>query len=111
MGNQEKIKINNIPAILYGSASDRLYIYVHGKHSRKEDAEQFANIAIKSGFQVLSFDLPEHGERIFEPYPCTVQNSVHDLKEVYSFIKNKYESISLYACSLGAYFSLLAYRI
>jgi len=110
MGNQEKIKINNIPAILYGSASDRLFLYVHGKHSRKEDAEQFANIAIKSGFQVLSFDLPEHGERIFESYPCTVQNGVHDLKEVYSFVKNKYESISLYSCSLGAYFSLLAYR-
>lgn len=103
-------KINNIPAILYGSASDRLYLYVHGKQSRKEEAEHFANIAVKLGYQVLSFDLPEHGERISEPYPCYVQNGVRDLKEIYSFIKDKYKSVSLYACSLGAYFSLLAYR-
>ena len=107
---QEKIRINNIPAILYGSASDKLYLYVHGKYSRKEEAEHFASIAGRSGYQVLSFDLPEHGERTSEPYPCTVQNSVHDLKEVYSFIKNKYNNVSLYACSIGAYFSLLAYR-
>lgn len=107
---QEKIKINNIPAILYGSASDRLYLYVHGKQSKKEEAEHFANIAVKLGYQVLSFDLPEHGERISEPYPCSVQNGVRDLKEIYSFIKDKHKSISLYACSLGAYFSLLAYR-
>lgn len=110
MGRQEKIKINNIPAILYGSVSDRLYLYVHGKHSRKEEAEHFASIADKSDYQVLSFDLPEHGERVSEQYPCTVQNGVHDLNEIFSFIKNKYKSISLYACSIGVYFSLLAYR-
>ncbi|MDL2277321.1 alpha/beta hydrolase [Parabacteroides sp. OttesenSCG-928-G07] len=110
MDKQEKIRINHIPAILYGSDSDKLYLYVHGKHSRKEEAEHFANIAEKAGYQVLSFDLPEHGELISEPYPCTVQNSVRDLKEVYSFIKNRYNTISLHACSIGAYFSLLAYR-
>lgn len=110
MDIQEKIQINNIPAILYGSASDRLYLYVHGKQSRKEEAEHFANIAEKSGYQVLSFDLPEHGERASEQYSCTAQNGVHDLKEIYSFVKHKYKSISLYACSLGAYFNLLAYR-
>jgi esterase/lipase len=110
MNRQEKIQINNIPAILYGSASDRLYLYVHGKHSSKEEAERFANIATKSGYQVLSFDLPEHGERANEQYPCTAQNGVHDLNAIYSFIKNKYNSISLYACSLGAYFSLVAYQ-
>lgn len=107
---KQKIQINNIPAILYGSASDKLYLYIHGKHARKEEADQLACIAEKSGFQVLSFDLPEHGERIQEPYPCTVQNSVYDLKEVYSFVKDKYSHISLYACSLGAYFCLLAYQ-
>ena len=110
MDRQEKIQINNIPAILYGSASDRLYLYIHGRNSSKEEAEQFANIAIKSGYQVLSFDLPEHGERTNEQYPYTAQNGVHDLNAIYSFVKNKYNSISLYACSLGAYFSLVAYQ-
>lgn len=107
---QQKIQINDIPAILYGSASDKLYPYVHGKHTKKEEAGQFACLAEKSGFQVLSFDLPEHGERIHEPHPCNVQNSVNDLKEVYSFIKDKYSNISIYACSLGVYLSLIAYQ-
>lgn len=110
MDRQEKIQIKNIPAILYGSASDKLYLYIHGRHSRKEEAEHFASIAEKSDYQVLSFDLPEHGERVSEQYPCTAQNGVHDLNEIYSFIKNKYKSISLYACSIGVYFSLLTYR-
>lgn len=82
MDRQEKIKVNNIPAILYGPASDRLYLYVHGKLSRKEEAEHFASIAEKSGYQVLSFDLPEHGERASEQYSCTTQNGVHDLNDM-----------------------------
>ncbi|MDR2084481.1 MAG: alpha/beta hydrolase [Bacteroidales bacterium] len=110
MNRQNKIKINNISAILYGFASDKLYLYVHGKHSGKEEAEHFAYIAEKSGYQVLSFDLPEHGERLNESYPCTVQNAVSDLNGIYSFVQDKYKSISLYACSLGAYFSLSAYQ-
>lgn len=110
MDKKKKVQVNNIPAILYGSTSDKLYLYVHGKHSRKEEAEQFASIAEKSGFQVLSFDLPEYGERANKQYPCTVQNGIHDLNEIYSFIEGKYDSISLFACSLGAYFSLLTYQ-
>ena len=104
------MKIGNIPVVLYGSASDKLFLYVHGKHSRKEEAEYFAPIAERCGYQTLSFDLPEHGERAKESYPCSVQNGVRDLNEIYSFIKDKYSSISLYACSLGAYFSLVAFQ-
>ena len=107
---KEKFQIENIPAIVYGSASDRLYLFVHGRYSNKEEAENFANAAAGSGCQVLSFDLPEHGERQNEQYKCTVQNGIYDLGIIYSFIKNKYKSISLYACSLGAYFSLTAYQ-
>ena len=104
------MKIGNIPVVLYGSASDKLFLYVHGKHSRKEEAEYFAPIAERCGYQTLSFDLPEHGERAKESYPCSVQNGVRDLNEIYSFIKDKYSSISLYACSLGAYFSQVAFQ-
>ncbi|HNX23619.1 MAG TPA: alpha/beta hydrolase [Spirochaetota bacterium] len=107
---EKKIQIENIPAILYGTDSERLYIFVHGKYSKKEEAENFANIAVQLGYQVISFDLPEHGERGNEPYECTAQNGVHDLKIIYSFVKNKYRSFSLYACSLGVYFSLTAYQ-
>lgn len=107
---KEKLQIEHIPAILYGSNSDKLYLFIHGKHSKKEEAEDFANVATGFGYQVLSFDLPEHGERESQPYKCTVQNSINDLDSIYAFIKIRYTSISLYACSLGAYFSLVAYR-
>ncbi len=107
---KEKLYIENIPAILYGENSDKLYLFVHGKHSNKEEADDFANIATSFGYQVLSFDLPEHGERESQQYKCTVQNSVYDLTIIYSFIKNKYNDVSLYACSLGVYFSLVAYK-
>ncbi len=106
---KEKLQIENIPAVFYGEDSEKLYLFVHGKLSKKEEAENFANIAVNAGYQVLSFDLPEHGERKNHPYKCTVQNGVHDLTVIHEFIKNKFASISLYACSLGAYFSLVAY--
>lgn len=112
MANQikKKIRINNIPAILYGSGCNKLYLYVNGKHSRIEEAEHFASIVKKSSCQVLNFDFPEHGERTSEQHLCTIQNGIHDLNEVYSFVENKYNTISLYAHSITAYFSLFVYR-
>ena len=98
-----------IPAVLYGEPADTLFLFVHGKLSRKEEAETFAEDVVPLGYQVLAFDLPEHGERKGEDYPCTVRNGVHDLRTVYDSIKDSYRSVSLFACSLGAYFSLVAY--
>jgi len=107
---KEIIKIENIPAVLYGPDSDKIYLYVHGKHSYKEEAESFADVAVSRSYRVLSFDIPEHGEREGDSYKCSVQNGVHDLEVIYSYIKERYRDISLYACSLGACFSLMAYQ-
>ncbi|MFN1922390.1 hypothetical protein ACK2FT_15925 [Clostridioides difficile] len=46
-----------------GNPSSKLYIYIHGQCGNKEEAEAFANIAVPHEYQVLSVDLPEHGER------------------------------------------------
>ena len=104
----EKIEIAGIPAILWGDPSDRLYIHVHGKMSRKEYAESFAEIACEKGYQTLSFDLPDHGERIGQ-CRCDVWNGMRDLNAVADYAFDKWQHISLYACSLGAYFSLNTY--
>ena len=101
--------IAGIPALTYGTPSDKAFLYVHGRYSRKEEAESFARVVTPKGYQVVSFDLPEHGERAGESYPCTVQNGVRDLSAVYDAVTNAHRSLSLYACSLGAYFSLAAY--
>ena len=61
-----KIKISNIPAIVWGKESDKVYLFVHGKMSSKESAEVFAKIAEEKGYQTISFDLPQHGDRAHE---------------------------------------------
>ena len=109
---KQKFLIDGIPSILWGKASDKLFIAVHGNMSNKADTviEIFAEEAASRGCQVLSFDLPEHGERKAEPYACSVQNCVHDLGIIMSYAKTISEDISLFACSMGAYFSLLTFR-
>jgi len=67
---KEVLNIEGIPAILWGEKSNNIYIYAHGKMSSKNDAQGFAKKAEAKDFQVLSFDLPEHGERKDENYPC-----------------------------------------
>lgn len=105
----QKLYINNIPAIVWGKASPKVYLYVHGKMSCKENAENFARIAENKGWQTISFDLPEHGERKNENYPCNIWNGIHDLTEISNYVFVNWKQVSLYACSLGAYFSLHAY--
>lgn len=104
------LKIEHIPAILWGEKSDKIYVFVHGKMSCKEDAQGFAKIAAERGYQVLSFDLPEHGDRKEESYPCDVWNGVLELNIIGEYVKQNWNNINLFACSLGAYFSLLAYK-
>jgi hypothetical protein len=107
--NKRKL-INNIPALIWGPASERVYIYVHGKMGCKENAKKFAEIAIERGYQVISFDLPEHGERKNEDYPIMAWNAAKDLNSISDYVVKRWADINLYACSLGVYFSLLAYK-
>lgn len=107
--DKEILLIDDIPAILWGKTSEKIYIHVHGKMGRKEDAEQFAKIAENKGYQTLSFDLPEHGERIHNSYRCDVWNGMHDLNVIADYVFNKWNQVSFFANSLGAYFALNAY--
>ena len=49
--------------MVYGAPGEKGYIFVHGQNGHKEEAEAFAKNAVPAGYQVLSIDLPEHGER------------------------------------------------
>lgn len=106
---KEILLIGYIPAILWGKASEKVYIYVHGKMGRKESAEQFAKIAESKGYQTLSFDLPEHGERTGKAYRCDVWNGMRDLNAIADHVFGRWNQVSLFANSLGAYFALNAY--
>lgn len=107
---KETFFLNNIPVAVWGEPSDKVTLYVHGKMSSKESAVEFAEIASAQGYQTISFDLPEHGERVNQNYPCNLQNGIADLTEVGNYVFEKWSTVSLFACSLGAFFSLHAYR-
>ena len=111
--NIDRIKINKIPSIIWGEKSNKVFIAVHGNMSNKEDEviKIFAEKVASRGYQLLSFDLLEHGERKDnKEYLCKVQNCVKDLKQIIEYAKKNYQEINLWACSMGAYFSLLAYK-
>ena len=106
---QEKISLKGIPAIIWGEKSEKVYIHVHGKMSRKEYAEEFAAIAQEKGYQTISFDLPRHGERCDSKDRCDIWNGIRDLTAVGDYAFGHWKEVSLYACSLGAFFSLHAF--
>ena len=106
----EKIKLCNIPAIVWGEKSDKVYLFVHGKMSSKESAEAFAQIAAEKGYQTVSFDLSSHGERISENERCDIWNGIRDLAMAGDYVFANWKEVSLFGCSLGAYFCLHTYQ-
>ena len=104
----EKILVSGIPAIIWGEPSTQVYLHVHGKMSRKEYAAEFARIAEEKGYQTLSFDLPESGERLDgkDGKRLDVWDGTADVETMADYAFNHWERVSLYACSIGAYFSL-----
>ncbi len=89
----QTLNIGGIPAVIYGGESGQVYIFVHGMNGSKEEAEKFS----RHGVQVLAFDVPA-----FDPV-----NTLPALESVYDFAASHWESISLYAVSLGAWFSMV----
>ena len=108
MIKQKNFKINNIPVILWGDESENIILAVHGMMSNKADVpiEILAKISEKYSYQVLSFDLPKHGDRKNEITPLNPEVCTKELNEIYSVLKEKWHTISLFTNSIGTYFSL-----
>ena len=105
-----RIQVNEIPAILLGKDSKKLYLYIHGQGGYKEEAEMFSKIVNQYGWQVLSIDLPEHGERKNEINSFDPWHVVPELSMIMEYAKSKWEEISLFANSIGAWFSMLSFE-
>lgn len=106
---KEYMEIDNIPSIIWGVQSNRVYLYVHGQGGNKEEAAFFSEIVCQCGYQVLSIDLPEHGVRketevTFDPW-----HIVPELTMVIKYAQSHWENISLFANSIGAYFCMLSF--
>lgn len=106
----EHIYISQIPAIIWGAVSDQVYLYIHGQGGNKEEGRVLADIACCRGWQVLSIDLPGHGEQknstaAFDPW-----HVVPELSAVMGYAQDHWKTISLFANSIGAWFSMLSFR-
>ncbi|WMJ82941.1 alpha/beta hydrolase [Oscillospiraceae bacterium LTW-04] len=105
----EYIDINAIPAINWGDFTGNTILAVHGLMSHKADIDirLLAENAVPKGYQIISIDLPEHGERKdsakLNPWTCT-----EELCSVYDTLATNSRSIGLYGCSIGAYMSMMA---
>lgn len=107
----QQFTIEGIPAVVWGSDSPSVFLAVHGNMSNKMDTpiRMLAEQATKNGYQVLSFDLPQHGERSGESEPIMVDRCVDELHQILSYAQNRWQHLSLLANSMGAYFSLVAF--
>lgn len=105
-----KMNICRLPAILWGSVSKNLFLYIHGQSGCKEEAEFLANIACQYSWQVLSIDLPEHGERLDEKNSFDPWHIKPELCSVMEYVKSKWQQVALCANSIGAWFSMLSFQ-
>ncbi|MFR3685665.1 MAG: alpha/beta hydrolase [Enterococcus sp.] len=107
---REKKNIQKIPVICWGEPSDKIILAFHGDQSHKEDTaiQLLAETAAQKDYQVWSFDLPEHGERKGYDYALNPQNVVADVNKILLELGKHTTSFSLFGCSIGAYFGMLA---
>ena len=108
---KQRLKIDHIPALVWNDTSSQVIIAIHGNMSNKEDIpiQMLAEAVEHKGYQVLSFDLPQHGERQMENLLCKVDTCVHELQLIMEYVKERWNTIDLFANSIGAYFSLLTF--
>lgn len=102
--------VEGIPAVLYGDDSDKVYIFVHGKSGKKEEAKDFAEVVCGKGYQVLAIDLPGHGARKEESDKFVPWEVVPELQSVMHYMEKHWKTIALRANSIGAYFSMLSLK-
>lgn len=105
---QRNLQINQIPSVLYGEDSERVWLFIHGKCGCKEEGAAFAEVACPKGWQVLAIDLPEHGERKGET-GLDPWHVVPELRGVMENLRQRGGCVRLRANSIGAWFSMLAF--
>ena len=104
----ERVQIGGIPALLYGAPAERGYLFLHGQMGRKEEAEAFAQVVCPKGYQVLSIDLPAHGERRGRGEELVPWTAAPDVRAAWEWAERRWNVVSLRANSIGAYFAMLA---
>lgn len=95
------LNIGSTPALMIGDKSDKVFLFVHGLHGRKEEVLAFAEVAVPRGYQVLGIDLPVV-RKPWEVLPL--------LNEVRDYLYENWKHVSIRTNSIGSWFSLLAFQ-
>ena len=100
----KRVEIDTIPACVWGMASTRVIVAVHGNMASKTDTAtaHLAEFAVQAGWQVLSFDLPEHGDRKGRELPCTMPQCVEDTRKIWAYAHEHWQTVGLFGVSMGA---------
>ena len=103
----EELLLDGIPALRWGEPGGRAVIGVHGQFSNRRDPVmvQYGNVIASRGDQLISFDLPAHGDRqddkAFNPMEASPE-----VRTFARLARSQSTEVSLLANSIGAYFSL-----
>ncbi len=108
MISEQRVVFGGIRANLYGEPAENVYLFVHGQGGSKEEAAVFAQIACQRGWQVLSFDLPEHGDRADDGSELLPWVVVPQMRAAWDYLSANWAHVALRANSIGAWFSMLA---
>lgn len=106
---QETFLIDDIPAILLGEPSDKVYLFVHGMGGNKNEAIAFAKVANLKGWQVLGIDLQKHKDSEEDRIALLPCNALPKMSKVKNYLKRNWKHISIRANSIGAWFSMLSF--
>ena len=106
----KRIEIDGIPVCVWGMKSERVIVAVHGNMSNKTDVPiaRLAEYAVRVGWQVLSFDLPQHGERKGQGEPCTMPLCTEETERILHYAAENWKKVGVFGVSMGAYFMLAA---
>ena len=105
---KSSLRLQVVPAVLYGKRSRKVYLYVHGKNGSAAEAARFARTACPAGWQVLAVDLPEHGTRKNSPEKLVPWVVTRELQAVYARMHPVWKHIRVYGVSIGAWFAMQA---
>lgn len=103
----EELVLDGIPALRWGEPGGRAVIGVHGQFSNKRDPimAQCGDVIASRGDQLITFDLPTHGDRqddkAFNPMEASPE-----VRTFAQLARSQSTEIGLLANSIGAYFSL-----
>ncbi|MHC5374731.1 hypothetical protein ACYSNU_13115 [Enterococcus sp. LJL120] len=107
--NIQEIKLQQLSTLLYGRPADKVVLYLHGQAGNKEEAATAAEIFAAKGWQTFAIDLPKHGQRKDEATELLPWEVVPELNMVADYLSENWQQVALYANSISAWFSLMAF--